>query len=137
MRTIMQTSRGAIVALGVVMLCGSLAGCGSVALEGKVFDWMGVSESAQAAAKREPKLADRSPLVLPPDTSRLPPPDAEGQPGTSPIVTGAVAPASAPGANPQAWPQDPDKLKAQKQAELHPPAPGVLPPWQLEGARDE
>jgi hypothetical protein len=65
-----------------VALAVSLAACGTdgVELNGKIFDAMGVSPSAQANSRREPKLSDRAPLVMPPNTARLPEPgaDAEG-----------------------------------------------------------
>lgn len=51
----------------------ALAGCspGDVAFEGKIFDAMGMNSSS----KREtPKLAERAPLVVPPDLERLPDP---------------------------------------------------------------
>jgi hypothetical protein len=56
-----------------------LTGCAGdgVELNGKIFDWMGVSESAQAANKREPKLADRTGLIVPPNLARLPEPGSE------------------------------------------------------------
>lgn len=55
-----------------------LGGCGETELNGKIFDMMGVSASAQAAAKKEPKLAARSGLVVPPDQNRLPEPGSDG-----------------------------------------------------------
>lgn len=66
--------------LGAASLAATLVlgGCGGgvdgVELNGKVFDWLGVSPSALAASKAEPKMAARAPLVLPPDTQRLPAP---------------------------------------------------------------
>jgi hypothetical protein len=53
-----------------------LAGCASdqVELNGKIFDWMGVSASAQASSRTEPRLAPRTGIVLPPDANRLPEP---------------------------------------------------------------
>jgi hypothetical protein len=62
-----------------------LSGCGGfdgVELNGKVFDALGISSSALASGNKEPKLASRAPLVLPPDTARLPAPgvDATGAP---------------------------------------------------------
>jgi hypothetical protein len=61
-----------------------LGGCGGgvdgVELNGKVFDWLGVSPAALAASKKEPKMAARAPLVLPPDTQRLPTPGSEQAP---------------------------------------------------------
>ena len=80
----------------------ALAGCGGdgVELNGKLFDWMGVSESANSATKREPKLADRSPLIVPPNMQRLPEPGSEGAP---PDVSLAL--------------NDPERLKAQAAAD--------------------
>ena len=67
----------------VVLATLALAGCADgVELNGKIFDLMGVSPSAQAASKTEPKMASRAGLVLPPDASRLPEPgsgEAEAQ----------------------------------------------------------
>jgi hypothetical protein len=62
-----------------------LSGCDSVALEGKVFDWMGVSGSAMDQNRRDPKMADRAPLVVPPNVARLP------QPGSGQTATDDVA----------------------------------------------
>src|SRR5215216_6292643 len=61
----------------------AVAGCGGVDgldLNGKVFDWMGVSPSAMAKSSQEPQVAARTPLVLPPDTGRLPEPGSEQTP---------------------------------------------------------
>jgi hypothetical protein len=49
----------------------SLAGCGGIEFEGKVFDYVGLSGSGQ---KQDPRMTERAPLVIPPDTRRLPPP---------------------------------------------------------------
>jgi hypothetical protein len=57
---------GAMLTLGACM--------DGIQLEGKLFDMMGVSGSALDARKRDPKMADRAPLVVPPDTKRLPEP---------------------------------------------------------------
>jgi len=60
-----------------------LAGCGGVDgidLNGKIFDWMGISPSALENSKREPQLAARAPLVLPPNSERLPEPGSEQGP---------------------------------------------------------
>ena len=52
-----------------------LSGCADgVELNGKVFDWMGISPAAQEASRREPTLAERAPLGVPPNTGRLPEP---------------------------------------------------------------
>jgi hypothetical protein len=45
-----------------------------VQLEGKLFDMMGISGSALEGRRSEPKLADRAPLVVPPNTTKLPEP---------------------------------------------------------------
>jgi hypothetical protein len=84
-----------------------LAGCADSGLDlnGKVFDWMGVSASALAAKKDEPKLADRAPLVLPPDSSRLP------EPGSGKPPQQAMA-----------WPDDEEqraKREARERQRLH------------------
>jgi hypothetical protein len=80
----------------------TLGGCanGDVELNGKLFDALGVSTSALAAAKKEPQLAPRAPLVMPPDQTRLPEPGVE---------TASV--------NDQSWPVDPDQKKALAAAE--------------------
>ncbi len=83
MTGVQTTTRGVLRAMTLVAtLTATLAlgGCGGVdgvELNGKIFDWMGVSESAQAANKREPKLADRSGLVVPPNLARLPEPGSD------------------------------------------------------------
>ncbi len=43
-------------------------------LEGKVFDWMGISSSALDTKNRDPKMTARAPLVVPPNVDRLPEP---------------------------------------------------------------
>jgi hypothetical protein len=67
--------------VAVASLTWVLVGCGydGVELNGKIFDLMGVSSAAQQNNQREPRLADRAPLVIPPDTNRLPEPGS-GQP---------------------------------------------------------
>ena len=83
-----------------------LGGCADgVELNGKVFDLLGVSPAALEASRREPKLAERAPLVMPPDANRLPDPNAT-QGGTDQ-------------AN---WPTDPEQRKlaaAQERERLH------------------
>ena len=62
-----------------MMLAGAfaLAGCsaGDVELNGKLFDAMGVSGSAQSQRSKTPQLASRAPLVVPPSLDKLPPPE--------------------------------------------------------------
>jgi len=62
----------AYAAFGVAVL--ALAGCDSLALEGKVFDWIGISGSALDENRRDPKMAERAPWGVPPSVTRLPEP---------------------------------------------------------------
>jgi len=75
----------------------ALGGCGAadVELNGKIFDWMGVSTASMN--RKEPQLEPRQGLVVPPDTNRLPAPGSE--------QAAAVE---------QSWPQDPDEVKAKR-----------------------
>jgi hypothetical protein len=59
-----------------------LAGCGTDGLElnGKIFDLIGVSDAAQKSNRSEPKLTERTGLVMPPDANRLPEPGSGGEP---------------------------------------------------------
>ena len=88
----------------------ALGGCADgVELNGKIFDLMGVSPAAQAAAqaKAEPKMANRAGLIPPPDPSRLP------EPGSGDTETSAAALAAV---------DDPDRKKqlaAAERARLH------------------
>jgi hypothetical protein len=63
----------------------ALAGCDSVALEGKMFDWMGISGSALDENRRDPKMAERAPLVVPPNVARLPEPGS-GKSGSEEVA---------------------------------------------------
>ena len=57
-----------------------LGGCSDgLEVNGKLFDWMGISSSAMEQSQREPQVAARAPLVLPPNSSRLPAPGSEEQ----------------------------------------------------------
>lgn len=49
----------------------SLSGCGGIEFQGKLFDYAGLSGSGQ---KGDPRMLERSPLMIPPDHRRLPPP---------------------------------------------------------------
>lgn len=68
-------------AVSVVVSALAVSACAGegVQLEGKIFDWMGVSASALEGSRSEPKMADRAPLVVPPSVNRLPDPGS-GQP---------------------------------------------------------
>jgi hypothetical protein len=86
-----------------IALCGCADG---VELNGKVFDLLGVSPAALEASRREPKLAERAPLVMPPNPNRLPDPGSEQS-------------AAGDQAN---WPADPEQKKlaaAQERERLH------------------
>jgi hypothetical protein len=82
-------------------------GCADgIELNGKVFDLLGVSPAALEASRREPKLAERAPLVMPPNANRLPDPGA----------------APAPVAEQANWPTDPEQRKlaaAEERERLH------------------
>jgi hypothetical protein len=91
-------------AVGSAML---LTGCADsgVDLNGKVFDVMGISPSAQAARRYEPQVAERAPLVMPPDSNNLP------QPGSGQAPVAQVS-----------WPDDPEARKlreAEERQRLH------------------
>jgi hypothetical protein len=64
---------GACAAIGVAATL-TLGGCEGLQLEGKLFDMMGVSGSALDEKRRDPKMVERAPLVVPPNTKRLPEP---------------------------------------------------------------
>jgi hypothetical protein len=72
----------------------ALGGCGGVQFEGKVFDYMGISDKGQ---EPDVKMAERPPLLLPPDTKALP------QPGNGVAVATAR----------QDWPQNPELVQKQ------------------------
>ena len=72
----------------------ALGGCGGIEFQGKVFDYMGLSGDRQ---EPDVKMAERPPLLLPPDTKALP------QPGSG--VAGAPARA--------AWPDKTEKGEKQ------------------------
>jgi hypothetical protein len=59
---------GFAAALGATL---ALGGCGGIEFKGKVFDYAGLSGGG---TEKDVKMAERPPLVLPPDTKALPPP---------------------------------------------------------------
>jgi hypothetical protein len=94
-------------AAGALVCILLLGGCGGVELEGKVFDYMGVSGGGSKEA--DVRMGERPPLLVPPTTNSLP------QPGTGAAVVTAR----------QDWPDDPEKVRKRlatqeqaKQAEL-------------------
>lgn len=74
----------AVAVTAAVGLSACSAGEG-VDLNGKIFDWMGVSKAALDSRTREPKMEDRAPLVVPPSVTRLP------EPGTGKTTSEDVA----------------------------------------------
>jgi hypothetical protein len=85
--------RIALLAAAFAATC-ALGGCGAVQFEGKVFDYMGLSDTGPAP---DVKMAERPPLLLPPDTKALPAP------------TNGVAVATAR----EDWPQNPEQVQNQ------------------------
>ena len=90
-------------AISAVVLAAALAGCGAGGFDGievnsKLLDAAGLS--ADSFKKTEAKTQPRAPLVLPPDTSRLPEPGAAPQVLPAALTSGGTA-----------WPQDPEKKK--------------------------
>jgi hypothetical protein len=60
--------------LGLLAACGAvlaLGGCGGIEFQGKLFDYAGLSGSGN---KEDVRMTERAPLLVPPDTHRLPPP---------------------------------------------------------------
>ena len=66
-----QVCTAAMLAAGL-----ALSGCANegVELNGKLFDLMGVSAATQDNRTKDPRMADRAPLVVPPSVNRLPEP---------------------------------------------------------------
>jgi hypothetical protein len=87
-------------AVASTVAVGGCSGLEGMEMNGKLFDWLGVSPSAQDERRSEPRMADRAPLVMPPDTRRLPDPGA-----------GLAPPSDVAGIN------DPDLTKAAKEKE--------------------
>jgi len=82
----------------------ALVGCDSVSLEGKAFDWLGISGSALDENRRDPKMADRAPLVVPPSVTRLP------EPGSGKAGSEAVAALNDPELKKQAAAKERERL---------------------------
>jgi len=96
-RTIIGSSRVLGLAVSLALAAG-LGGCGGIEFQGKVFDYMGLSGDRQEADVR---MAERPPLLLPPDTKKLP------EPGN-----GVAAATARPD-----WPTNPEVVKKQIVAE--------------------
>jgi hypothetical protein len=81
-----------------------LGACDSVQLEGKVFDWIGISGSALDEKRRDPKMVERTPLVVPPNVARLP------EPGSGKGTTAEVAALNDPELRKQAAAKERERL---------------------------
>lgn len=99
--------KGLAIAGAFVMATG-LSGCAGydVELNGGIFDMLGVSSSALQANSKEKQVEARPGLVMPPDTTRLPPP-------------GSAPPSAAQSASDlAAWPVGPEDRERARQAQL-------------------
>ncbi|ODS00796.1 hypothetical protein AUC68_14615 [Methyloceanibacter methanicus] len=74
-----------------------LSGCGGVELEGKVFDYAGLSGTV-GQKKPDPTMTSRAPLMVPPNLQRLP----------TPTESRSVAATRAD------WPDDPEKVRVRE-----------------------
>jgi hypothetical protein len=72
----------------------ALGGCGGIEFQGKIFDYMGLSGDHQQADVR---MAERPPLLLPPNLKQLPPPS-----------TGVAVATARPD-----WPTNPEAVQKQ------------------------
>jgi len=90
---ICRPGRAALLAAGFAATL-ALGGCGGIEFQGKIFDYVGLSGDRQ---EPDPRLAERPPLLLPPDTKALPPPGS------------GVAVATAR----EDWPQNPELVQKQ------------------------
>lgn len=82
----LRSGLGLVAALATSL---ALGGCGGIEFKGKVFDYMGLSGDRKEA---DPHMAERAPLLLPPDTKALP------QPGNGVAVATAR----------EDWPKNPE-----------------------------
>lgn len=97
----------------VIVAASALAGCSDgIELNGRLLDAVGMSTAALGAKKGEDQLEQRAPLVMPPDSTRLPEPGSAPPP---PVGTAST----------QSWPADKDHQrvadaadKARKQKEF-------------------
>jgi hypothetical protein len=90
-RAISSPCRAALLASALAATL-ALGGCGGIEFQGKVFDYMGLSGDRKEA---DVKMAERPPLILPPDTKALP------QPGNGVAVATAR----------EDWPKNPEVVE--------------------------
>lgn len=84
--------------IAAIFACAALlGGCGGVELEGKVFDYAGLSGKV-GGPKADPTMSARAPLMVPPNTQSLP----------APTESRSVAAAR------QDWPDDPEKVRVRE-----------------------
>ena len=95
-KTIIRSDRALRLAAALASTL-ALGGCGGVEFQGKAFDYMGISGDRQQADVR---MAERPPLLLPPNPKNLPAPGS------------GVAVATAR----QDWPSNPEKVQKQVSA---------------------
>jgi len=81
----LHPNRTVLAAAVIALAALALGACDSVSLEGKLFDWAGISGSALDEKRRDPKMADRAPLVVPPSVTRLPEPGS-GKTGSEDVA---------------------------------------------------
>ncbi len=95
-----------LIAAAAVTILLALSGCAGegVDLNGKIFDMLGVSGAAKEGRTREPKMADRAPLVVPPSVTRLP------EPGSGRASSEDVAALNDPELRKQAAAQERERL---------------------------
>ena len=101
-----RTGHGAkarsLAAVAVALLALTACAPGDVELQGKIFDAMGVAGTQQGGG-RVVKMADRAPLVVPPDPNRLPAPGETGSTETGDALAAI---------------DDPDRKRQKSKAEL-------------------
>ncbi len=85
-------ARNLALKLGALACVAVLGGCGGVELEGKVFDYAGLSGDRKQV---DPQMSTRAPLMVPPSVQTLP----------TPTQARSVAAAR------QDWPDDPEKVR--------------------------
>ncbi|WP_141702005.1 hypothetical protein [Methyloceanibacter stevinii] len=84
--------------IAAMLACAALlGGCGGVELEGKVFDYAGLSGKV-GGPKVDPTMSARAPLMVPPNTRSLP----------APTENRSIAAAR------QDWPDDPEKVRVRE-----------------------
>lgn len=105
-----RTSSVSCAARTSAVLCAVvLSACAAdeVQLNGKIFDAVGLNQKAD---KREPKLAERAPLVMPPDLQRVPEP---GTPPEGEAAKGEVAALNDPDAHATASKKELERQQAE------------------------